>query len=60
VNRDERIDLARWLWDVGMSGRCREPKVAIDLGIAVMDKLALDLRKKAREEGENPTNLGCC
>jgi hypothetical protein len=52
MNRDERIDLARWLWDVGTSGRCKtleDSAQAMQLGEDVMQKLSQDLMAKAEE-----------
>lgn len=52
LNRDQRVDLARWLWDVGTSGRCKtlsDVRTCMQLGEDVMTKLASDLEAKRRE-----------
>jgi hypothetical protein len=52
LNRDERIDVARWLWDVAMSGRGKslnDARLAMQTADDVLSKLAEDLTKQAEE-----------
>lgn len=50
MNRDERVDLARWLLEAAASGKAATDKSKQELretSFAVLDQLAKDLREMA-------------